>query len=67
MFKLEMKEGTDDNDYRSQLIITDNDGEREYWDGGEPEDNLFYRDWYWVYTELEKAYKTGLADGKATS
>ena len=33
-------------------------------DGGEPEDNRFYRDWSWVETELNKAYEQGLKDGK---
>ena len=36
----------------------------EYWDGGEPEDNSFYRDWGWVPGAIEKAYKLGLEDGK---
>ena len=34
-------------------------------DGGEPEDNSFYRDWAWVVGELNAAYERGLKDGKA--
>lgn len=33
------------------------------YDGGEPEDNTFYRDWSWVESIIEKAYKFGLEDG----
>ena len=36
----------------------------EYYDGGEPEDNSFYRDWGWVPGAIEQAYKLGLKDGK---
>lgn len=36
-----------------------------YCDGGEPEDNYFFRDWGWVLEELERAYNLGLEDGKA--
>jgi hypothetical protein len=32
-------------------------------DGGEPEDQSFYRDWKWVLAALEKAYALGLEDG----
>ena len=35
----------------------------EYWDGGEPEDNTFVRDWNWVPGMIERAYKLGLKDG----
>jgi len=31
-------------------------------DGGEPEDQTFGRDWDWVSTAIEKAYKLGLED-----
>ena len=36
----------------------------EYYDGGEPEDNSFVRDWNWVPGMIEKAYKLGIEDGK---
>jgi hypothetical protein len=32
-------------------------------DGGEPEDQSFGRDWYWVVEEINKAYKTGYKEG----
>ena len=43
---------------------TDDAGEREHWDGGEPEDNSFVRDWDWVEDELMKAYQQGLKDAQ---
>jgi hypothetical protein len=51
-----------DYNYRNRLIITDSSGERDYWDGGEPEDNSFIRDWSWVADELRNAYLQGRAD-----
>lgn len=47
------------HEYRSRLVITDSAGEREYWDGGEPEDNSFGRDWSWIANELRSAYEQG--------
>lgn len=32
-------------------------------DGGEPEDQLYYRDWSWVPDALREAYEFGLKDG----
>ena len=32
-------------------------------DGGEPEDNSFIRDWAWVPTALEQAYNEGFERG----
>lgn len=37
---------------------------KSYCDNGEPEDNSFSRDWYWVDVELERAYRKGLEDGR---
>ena len=34
-------------------------------DGGEPEDNLFGRDWAWVKPAIEAAYLYGFSDGVA--
>lgn len=51
-----------DSRYRNRLIITDDDGESEHWDGGEPEDNSFLRDWSWVADELRNAYEQGKKD-----
>lgn len=34
-------------------------------DGGEPEDQMFYRDWAWVPEALREAYAFGLEDGAA--
>jgi len=64
MYNLTMKPERGSDDYRTILLISDDNGEREYSDGGEPEDNLFVRDWYWVPNELRKAYKQGVIDGE---
>ena len=60
-YKVEV-ESDDGNGYRSMMVITDDSGKREHWDGGEPEDNSFGRDWDWVEVELMKAYQQGLKD-----
>lgn len=52
----------DSHKYRSRLVIMDTSGEREYWDGGEPEDNSFGRDWNWIEGELLAAYEQGKRD-----
>src|ERR1051326_448700 len=49
-----------DYNYRNRLVITDASGERDHWDGGEPEDNSFNRDWSWVADELRNAYMQGV-------
>ena len=37
-----------DKDYNTELQIwVDNKLVDSFWDGGEPEDNSFGRDWYW--------------------
>lgn len=53
-----------DEEYRTPLVIEDDEGVRGYIDRGEPEDNSFGRDWSWVGVELIKAYEQGLKDGK---
>lgn len=56
------EDGNKDENYRNMLVITDDSGRRDHWDGGEPEDNSFIRDWSWVKGELEKAYAQGKKD-----
>jgi hypothetical protein len=53
--------------YRVKLIITDDEGAREYFDRGEPENNSFYRDYSWVQTELNNAYEQGKKDGRESN
>jgi hypothetical protein len=61
--KIEDEDGYGDSDYRKRLVITHNDVQlREYYDGGEPEDNSFGRDWSWIKGELERAYELGRKD-----
>ena len=49
----------------SELIIMRNGSEVErHSDGGEPEDNYYFRDWRWVKIALEAAYKYGLEDAR---
>lgn len=49
--------------HKQELIVTHNGKEilRET-DGGEPEDQSFYRDWSWVKPAIEKAYQLGRED-----
>ena len=63
MYEVESTEPNDEG--RSKLIITDDTGTRTYHDGGEPEDNLFMRDWGWIQGELQRAYDQGCIDGSA--
>jgi hypothetical protein len=51
------EEGMENYDYRHALVEVDKDGNiiRDIaWDGGEPEDNSFLRDYSWVCDELNK-------------
>lgn len=36
----------------------------EEYDGGEPEDQSFYRDWKWVIPAIQKAYDLGVSDAQ---
>ena len=36
----------------------------EEWDGGEPEDQSFYRDWNWVPDLLQEVYELGRQDSR---
>lgn len=45
-----------------RIRIDDNGKVRYYTDNGEPEDNLFVRDYKWIVEELETAYLAGRAD-----
>lgn len=50
--------------YRNVLqIFIDGSLSEEFYDGGEPEDNFFNRDYAWIRGWLEEAYRTGLQDG----
>jgi hypothetical protein len=57
-YRVELEE----REYDNILKIFIDDEEYTYSDYGEPEDNSFYRDYYWIEMELEKAYKKGLED-----
>ena len=52
--------------YRTAIYRFENGVAVEYLgsDGGEPEDQSLSRDWSWVDTALDKAYKLGLEHGK---
>jgi hypothetical protein len=43
-------------------IFHDDEEIAHYRDGGEPEDNLYCRDWNWVSFALEEAYRFGQED-----
>ena len=71
MYTVEIKktrEEDNDDEVRSKLVITHKSKElRTYYDGGEPEDNYFFRDWSWVADELQRAYELGKQDAKETT
>jgi hypothetical protein len=48
---------------RLEIVVDDAVIER-HWDHGEPEDNMFCRDWAWVPTALEDAFKRGAEYGQ---
>jgi hypothetical protein len=64
MYNVKVEPVPDNTDYRNRLVITDDAGERDYWDGGEPEDNSYIRDWSWVADELKSAYEQGRKDSQ---
>ena len=63
MFKvtLELEESRWDDRYVMKVIHNGKVIEEQY-DGGEPEDSSFVRDWNWVPDMIEKAYKLGFED-----
>jgi hypothetical protein len=67
-YEVKFRKEEDKEDYWREAealdIIIDGEVVETYLDGGEPEDNSFYRDWNWVPTELERAYKKGLEDAR---
>ncbi len=65
--RYEIRMETDDERAPGQLLLVIRDGKviRSESDHGEPEDNLFYRDWAWVKPALEEAYRLGVEDGRS--
>lgn len=64
--KLEVTIESFDSDYRSgyKLIVKHNGSVvAEEIDNGEPEDNLFVRDYAWIKPLLEKVYDLAFSDG----
>lgn len=61
----EYKVTLDENEHGDNTTLTIRHGYQTviYYDGGEPEDNSFYRDYSWIAPELELAYKLGFQDG----
>ena len=68
MYTVEIKKNKEEDngdEVRSKLVITHKSKElHTYYDGGEPEDNYFFRDWSWVADELQRAYELGKQDAK---
>ena len=65
-YKIEIVEGSRNwrsGDPRIGVHITRDGKDRTYWDGGEPEDNTFDRDWDWVPDEIEAAFHAGVKHG----
>ena len=64
-YEARLEEDDDSYDGGTKLVILyDGKPVTEYTDGGEPEDNSFYRDWHWVPYELKRAYDLGFCDGR---
>lgn len=62
-FEVLMHEDEDGYDARQVLrVIHHGKVLEEHYDGGEPEDNSFTRDWSWVPAAIEKAYALGVED-----
>ena len=58
--------GLEDDDYCFVLVRLSEDFVIEVigYDGGEPEDQLLVRDWSWVTSALDAAYRRGLSKSK---
>lgn len=61
-YDVEIAGGDEENGYRNTLRIVIKDKVTEYCDKGEPEDNSFFRDYYWIMDELIRAYQQGRED-----
>ena len=53
----------EDEDWQTLRIMRNGEVVRLETDGGEPEDQSFYRDWAWVADAIRQAYEYGLEDG----
>jgi len=54
-----------DDGCRSALqIVRNGKALKTHYDGREPEDCFFYRDFSWIFEALEQAYQFGLEDGR---
>lgn len=65
MYNVHLGPDQNDTNYRSRITIKDDNGERSYLDGGEPEDNCFTRSYSWIDAELSAAYQQGKRDAMA--
>ena len=62
-----IKVGNDENSdgyYQTLRMFRNGQCVLEEKDGGEPEDQSFYRDWKWVKEAIQAAYEYGLEDGR---
>jgi hypothetical protein len=62
-YKVKIDSDGDVRDYNILSIVIDGIVTKEYYDNGEPEGNLFTRDYDWIEEELERAYDKGFQDG----
>lgn len=66
-YRVEVSEADPVGSWDGYVLVVYRDG-KELWranDAGEPEDNLFVRDWQWVKPAMEEAYRLGFQDGAA--
>ncbi len=64
-YRVEVGHDEPDKGWNGEVLKVLRDGQ-ELWrqeDAGEPEDNLFTRDYKWVKPALEEAYRLGFEDG----
>lgn len=61
----EFKDANFEDGYRACVAVQSNGKVRYHWDCGEPEDNLYLRDWSWVAPALANAYEAGFDDARS--
>ena len=61
----EFKDANFEDGYRACVAVQSNGKVRYHWDCGEPEDNLYLRDWSWVAPALANAYEAGFDETRS--
>ncbi len=64
-FEVVVGEFNDDAECSKLTVVHNGKEVLEAYDGGEPEDRYFFRNFGWVPEAIEKAYALGVEDGRA--